>query len=159
MLLADWDVIDSPRTALSYVEYVRNSQCVGGTEEVLPVYLDYVRWNKEAEAAMRMSNLLTKMIVRNGNSLEGTPEEFLFDLVRNNVDDGKLIFGSGIAFESYFFNNHTIFCPYAFRKDRVYAKDLSLSYNYLETATEWYTVLRETNWTQAKVSENQVEYR
>ncbi len=159
MLVADWDVIDDPRTALSYVEHVRNSQCVGGTEEVLPVHLDYIRWSKEAAAAMRMSNLLTKMIVRNGNSLEGTPEEFLFDLVRNNVDDGELIFGSAIAFESYFVNNHTTFCPYAFRKDRVYAKDLSLSYNYLETSTEWYTVLRETNWTQAKVSENQVEYR
>ena len=91
--------------------------------------------------------------------MEGTSEEFLFDLVRNNVDGTTIIFGSAIALESFFFDDYATFCPYAFRKDTVYSKDLSINYNYLENTTEWYHVLRVYNWTQAIVSENLVQYR
>ena len=86
-------------------------------------------------------------------------EEFLFDLVRNNVDSDSLIFGSAIAVEEYVYPKYRIFCPYSYKKDTVYAHDISLNYNYLDPSTEWYAVLREQNWTRAHISSNLVTYR
>lgn len=147
------------RTALEYVERVRNSPCTGGTEETLPVTFDHDAWSQYAEVAVRMSNTLTKIIIRNGNNLGSVTDEFLFDLVRNNVDSDSLIFGSAIAVEEYVYPKYRIFCPYAYKKDRVFAHDISLNYNYLDNSTEWYHVLRVQNWTRASVSENWVTYR
>ena len=53
--------------ALEYVERVRNSPCTGGTEEVLPVTFDHSMWSQYADVAVRMSNTLTKLVIRNNN--------------------------------------------------------------------------------------------
>ena len=44
-------------------------------------------------------------------------------------------------------------------KGVTYAHDISLNYNYLDPATEWYHVLRMRNWTEANVTVNYVKYR
>jgi hypothetical protein len=147
------------RKALEYVDKIRNSPCSGGTEEVLPVQFDHSIWRNYAAVALRMSNLLTKNFIRNGNFLRGVTDEFLFDLVRNNVDGESLIFGSAIAVEEWAYPKYRIFCPYAFKKDTVYAHDISINYNYLDPNTEWYNVLRQEDWSTAYISENRVAYR
>ena len=43
-------------------------------------------------------------------------DEFLFNLVRNNVDDDSPIFGSAIAVEEWVYPKYRIFCPYAYHK-------------------------------------------
>ena len=141
------------------MERIRNSPCTGGTEEVLPVQFQHSPWNPLAEVALRMSNLLTKIVISNSNYLSGVTDQFLFDLVLNNVDGDSLIFGSAIAVEEYVYPRYRIFCPYAFKKDKVYAHDLSLNYNYLAPETEWYSVLRHTNWSDVYITENDVMYR
>lgn len=42
---------------------------------------------------------------------------------------------------------------------KTYSHDISLNYNYLDPATEWYHVLRTRNWTDANVTVNYVKYR
>ena len=155
----DVEKSEKARTALEYVEKVRNSACSGGTDETLPVEFDHALWREYAEVAVRMSNTLTKNVIRNNNTLGGVTEEFLFDLVRNNVDNESPIFGSAIAVEEWIFPKYRIFCPYSYKKDTVYAHDISLQYNYLLNTTEWYHVLRMRNWTTAHVSSNLVIYR
>ncbi len=58
------DRFTQARTALEYVERVRNSPCTGGTEETLPVDFDHSVWSHYAAVAMRMSNLLTKLVIQ-----------------------------------------------------------------------------------------------
>ena len=55
------------RIALEYVERVRNSYCAGGTEETLPVEFDHAVWANYADVAVRMANLLTKIVVQVGS--------------------------------------------------------------------------------------------
>ncbi len=57
------------RTALEYVERVRNSPCDGGTEETLPVNFDHSAWDKYAAVALKMSNLLTKILLQSDAGL------------------------------------------------------------------------------------------
>ena len=52
------------RIALEYVERVRNSYCTGGTEETLPVEFDHDVWANYADVAVRMANLLTKIVIQ-----------------------------------------------------------------------------------------------
>ena len=54
------------RIALEYVERVRNSYCTGGTEETLPVEFDHDVWANYADVAVRMANLLTKIVIQVG---------------------------------------------------------------------------------------------
>ena len=49
-------------------------------------------------------------------SLGEVTDEFLFNLVRNNVDDDSPIFGSAIAVEEWVYPKYRIFCPYAYHK-------------------------------------------
>ena len=95
---------DKAQTALEYVERVRNSACTGGTEETLPVTFDHSPWLQYSDVAIRMSNVLTKLLIKNNNYFTRAQEEFLFAMVRNNVDGKSLIFGSAIAVSrhSYF---------------------------------------------------------
>ncbi len=138
---------------------MRNSPCTGGTEEILPVDFDHTVWSSYADVAVRMSNILTKRLLKANNTLADIQDDFLFDLVRNNVDSESLIFGSAIAVEEYVYPKYRIFCPYAYRRDTVYAHDISLNYNYLDPSTEWYAVLRQKDWSHAYVSSNLVTYR
>ena len=147
------------RTALEYVERVRNSPCNGGTDEVLPVEFDHDIWSHFADVAVRMSNLLTKIMLRGNGTLEEVNDEFLFDLVRNNVDGDTLLFGSTIAVEKYAYPKYEKFCPYAYKKDKVYAHDISLNYDYLDPSTEWYNVLRQKDWTNVTMTTNMITYR
>ena len=64
MSLLAGDRFSQARTALEYVERVRNSPCTGGTEETLPVDFDHSVWSHYAAVAMRMSNLLTKLVIQ-----------------------------------------------------------------------------------------------
>ncbi|CAD5123183.1 DgyrCDS11550 [Dimorphilus gyrociliatus] len=146
------------KTALEYVERVRTSSCNGGTEETLPVSFDHRIWAEYAHVAIKMANLLTKIVITNSNKLD-TTEKFLFDLVRNNVDNDSPIFGSAIAVEEWVYPKFKTFCPYSYKKKGVFAHDISLNYNYLSNATEWYHTLRFKNWTSARVSVNEVTYR
>ena len=93
------------QTALEYVERVRNSPCTGGTDEVLPVQFDHSMWYQYADVAVRMANLLTKVLIHNNNKFLASQEEFLYDLVRNNVDSDSLIFGSAIAVSDFHCKN------------------------------------------------------
>ena len=52
------------RLALEYVEKVRNSDCSGGTDEVLPVEFDHDPWATLADVPMRMANLLSELVTR-----------------------------------------------------------------------------------------------
>lgn len=137
---------------------MRTTSCDGGTEETLPVTFDHTIWAEYANVAIKMANLLTKIVISNFNRLD-TTEKFLFDLVRTNVDNESPIFGSAIAVEEWVYPKYKKFCPYSFKKERVFAHDISLNYNYLSNATEWYHTLRFKNWTSAKVTTNQVTYR
>ena len=150
---------EQARRALAYVEAVRTRACSGGTGETLPVDFDHSLWTRHAQVAVRMANLLTKVIIRNNNTFPRSIEEDLFSLVRNNVDGNTLLFGSAIAVEEYVFPKYRLFCPYAYEKDRVYAHDISLNYDYLNNSTEWYHKLRMKSWATTHVSENFVTYR
>ena len=78
----------------------QRDSCSGGTEETLPVHFDHSMWYHYADVAVRMANLLTKVLIRSDNKFLVSQEEFLYDLVRNNVDSDSLIFGSAIAVSS-----------------------------------------------------------
>lgn len=47
----------------------------------------------------RTANLLSKLLVSNGGTLDSLDDEMFFLLVRNNVHGDSLIFGSAIALE------------------------------------------------------------
>ena len=111
------------------------------------------------QVAVHMANFLTDVLVNNNNTLFEVKEEFLFNMVRKNVNGEDHIFGSAIAVEEYVFPEYRIYCPYAYKKDRVYAHDISLNYNYLDPSTEWYHVLRQKNWTSARILTDSVTYR
>ncbi len=155
--LDDADKAAQAKTALEYVDRVRNSPCTVGTEMLLPVEFDHTMWNEYANIGVRMANLLTKIIIQGNNTLKNVNEEFLFDLVRNNVDGDTPIFGSGIALEPYVYPGSRLFCPYAFKKDQLYAHDLSLNYDYLDS--EYIAVLRKTDWSEIRFTSNFVKFR
>lgn len=106
-----------------------------------------------------MSNLLTKVMLLGSGTLAEVSDAFLFDLVRNNVDGDTPIFGSAIAVEEYAYPRYRTFCPYAFRKEHVYAHDIALKYDYLANTTEWYHVLSQKDWTNVTMTTNLVTYR
>ncbi|KAI0223205.1 hypothetical protein LSAT2_025584 [Lamellibrachia satsuma] len=151
--------------ALEYVERVLNSPCTGGTDETLPVHFDHSTWTSYADVAVRMANLLTKLLIERNNTLRGVSQRHLFDIVRTNVDSDSLVFGSAIAVEEFVYPKYRIFCPYAYKtylqggEGMVVAHDLSLNYDYLSNTTEWYYNLRVRNLTEAHISRNKVMYR
>ena len=50
---------------------------------------------------IRTANLLTKLLVQNGGTLDSLDDRIIFLMVRNNVHGDSLIFGSAIGFEKY----------------------------------------------------------
>lgn len=142
------------------MERVRTSPCTGGTEEVLPVQFDHQQWAAYARVAVRMANQLTQELIRHNNTLVAMSDEYLFDIVINNVNDvTSPIFGSAIAVEEFVYPKYRTFCPYAYMKDRVYSHDISLNYDYLSNSTEWYHILRSAAWDSAYISRADVTYR
>jgi len=142
------------------VERVRTSPCTGGTEEVLPVQFDHVDWAFYAQVAVQMANVVTQHLIAHNNTLDGVPEEFFFEMAINNVNDvDSAIFGCGLATEEYVYTKYRQFCPYAYRKDKVYAHDISLNYDYFTNSTEWFHVLRYKDWNEAGFSLTEIKYR
>ena len=153
---------EQARTALEYVENIRNRPCEAeaGSGTTLPVQFDHALWSQYADVAVRMSNRLSKVIVRSkNNTLSGFSEEFIYDLVRINVDDDSPIFGSAIAVEEWVFPRFRLFGPYSYKMEVAYAHDLAVNYDYLDPTSEWYHVLSMRNWTGAYVTNNIVKYR
>ena len=95
----------------------------------------------------------------NNTFADDITDEFLFNLVRNNIDDSSILFGSAIAVEEFIVPRYKRFCPYAYKKDGVYAHDISLNYNYSDSTTEWYFTLQQQDWSNHTVTENYVTYR
>lgn len=91
------------------------SPCTGGTDETLPVHFDHSTWTSYADVAVRMANLLTKLLIERNNTLRGVSQRHLFDIVRTNVDSDSLVFGSAIAVEEFVYPKYRIFCPYAYK--------------------------------------------
>ncbi|XP_064622928.1 metabotropic glycine receptor-like [Lineus longissimus] len=136
------------RQSLEYVENIKRGDCSGGTDSILTVNFDHNTWNKYARVAVKTANLLTKNLMEgNGRFQNITPEDYFFNLVRNNVDGESLIFGSAIAVEPFVFPAYEIYSPYAHRNgSKVNSFDLSTGYNYLRNDTEWYHTLRIRPW-------------
>ncbi|XP_060062660.1 probable G-protein coupled receptor CG31760 [Ylistrum balloti] len=146
------------KQALEYVYRVENSQCTGGTEEVLNLAFNNSVWSVYTEPAIRTANFLTEVILENGNLLSLT-DEILFTLVRNNIHGGDVIFGSAIAVETSV-TQYDSFCPYAYKKNgTVYAHDIAINYNYKSVSTEWYQILKVRNWDNITRTIDKVRYR
>lgn len=68
-------------------------------------------------------------------------EEDLYALVRSNVEQNPLVYGSCIAFEPALFAGRERFAPYAHRDGQaINAFDLSRNYDYADGTWEWYTL-------------------
>ena len=100
---------------------------------------------------------LVCLILGNNSIGNSVTDEFFFNLVRTNVDGDGIIFGSGICVEKDLMVRYPLFCAYAYKKDYVYAHDLSLNYYYLDA--EYIDVLRQVNWASDIVTVNKVTYR
>lgn len=148
------------KLALEYVNRVQVSECTGGTEETIRLLIDHIVWDKYAVSAINLANFLTKVLLRNNNTLDSLDDVFLFSLVRNNVEGNTLIFGSAIAVNRGVYSKHGRFCPYAFKKNgTVRAHDIAINYDYLDPSTEWYDVLRSRNWDNVTIYTDIVSYR
>ncbi len=69
-------------------------------------------------------------------------EQQLYDLLRSNVNQNPLIYGSAIAFKPFAFNrDKELFSPYVYRSESgLNAIDIGAeSYNYTDGQWEWYT--------------------
>ncbi|VDI57331.1 E3 ubiquitin-protein ligase HUWE1 [Mytilus galloprovincialis] len=151
---------EAAKLALEYVSRVEQSPCTGGTEETLDLIFNHTTWREYTQPAILTSNFLTSVILENGGSLDTLTDEILFSLVRNNVNGQSIIFGSAIAIETGLYTKYSSFCPYAYRKNgTVFAHDISLSYNYLDSNTEWYYVLKTTDWENATRTISKIKYR
>ena len=121
---------------------------------------DHQVWAEHASVAVRMANVLSALLSRRNNTLASLTDEILFDLVINNVNDfDSPIFGSAIAVEEYVYPKYRTFCPYAYRKDKVYSHDISLNYDYMSNSTEWYAVLRAKPWQDSLTANTEIMYR
>ncbi|CAC5366032.1 GPR158 [Mytilus coruscus] len=151
---------EAAKLALEYVSRVEQSPCTGGTEETLDLLFNHTTWREYTQPAILTSNFLTSVILENTGSLDSLTDEILFSLVRNNVNGQSIIFGSAIAVEAGLYTKYSLFCPYAYRKNgTVFAHDISLSYNYLDSNTEWYYVLKTTDWENATRTISNIKYR
>ncbi|OWF50378.1 probable G-protein coupled receptor CG31760 [Mizuhopecten yessoensis] len=149
---------DHVKQALEYVYRVENSQCTGGTEEVLNLFFNNTVWSVYTEPAIRTANFLTEVILQKGDLLSLT-DEILFTLVRNNIHGSDVLFGSAIAVETGV-TQYDSFCPYAYKKNgTVFAHDIAINYNYKSDSTEWYHILKVTNWENVTRTTDKVRYR
>ncbi|XP_072169538.1 metabotropic glycine receptor-like [Diadema setosum] len=140
---AEHAAVDPVTKALEYVEQIaqQKNNCSFGPS--LDLQYGKSRWTSQAEVAVRAANLLSTLS-RTGNHMRGEhpeDEDLLYSIVISNVKNNDDVFGSAIAFQSDFYRDYAIFCPYAFRApDQITAKDLSIGYNYTEEETDWFQV-------------------
>ena len=58
------------------------------------------------------------------------------------------------------FSAYPAFCPYAYKKNgTVRSHDISINYDYLDPATEWYSVLKERTWNNVSRATDSIMYR
>ncbi|XP_055338946.1 atrial natriuretic peptide receptor 2-like isoform X2 [Paramacrobiotus metropolitanus] len=102
------------------------------------VVFDNSQWKPQANAAVRLSNLLTKnWLITNGTG-GSMDDETLFAMTRTTIEIEELAFGSAIAFEPYFYRNMSKFCAYSFHtgNNSIKSHDISVEYDYFPS--EWY---------------------
>ncbi|KAK6183213.1 hypothetical protein SNE40_010737 [Patella caerulea] len=146
------------KKALEYVNRVENSQCSGGTEEVLQLVFNTSVWRVYTEPAIRTANVLSSIIQIDGN-LDSLEEKIFYTFVRNNVHGDSLIFGSAIALEPGLYSLYERFCPYSFKKNgSVSAFDIAVNYNYLSNGTEWYNAVRVKDFGNATVKQDSITF-
>lgn len=139
---------------------VETSPCTGGTEETLDLTFNHSIWKEYTRPAILTSNFMTRTLIENNGSLDTLTDEILFSFVQNNVNGQSIIFGSAIAIEPQLYSKYLSFCPYAYRKNgTIFAHDISLFYNYLDNKTEWYYVLKTSNWQNVSFTTSKVKYR
>ncbi|GAV02854.1 hypothetical protein RvY_13368 [Ramazzottius varieornatus] len=131
-------MMDAASVALQFVENVRTAaSCDGGTSNTLNVVFDNSEWKAQANAAVRLSNLLTHWFMINGSGADMT-DELLFAMTRTTIEIETLAFGSAIAFEPGLYRNMDKFCAYSFHTGNTTIKshDISVEYDYFPS--EWY---------------------
>jgi len=71
---------------------------------------------------------------------ESLSEQTLYEVLRRNVGDNRLIYGAAIAFEPGLFKGRPLFCPYVYRSGNgVKSIDIGTqSYDYTKPEWEWY---------------------
>jgi hypothetical protein len=79
--------------------------------------------------------------------------ERLYEILRANVEQDPLIYGSCVSFEPYAYDGETrLFCPYVYRSGGELARmDVADAYDYTDPKWEWYRIPRETGeafWTE-----------
>ena len=136
-------VADPVTEALDYVEAIERQRhnCTFGP--TLNLQYSKGRWKEEAKITVRAANLLSFLSRRTASHILGSHQDdvdFLYAIVRANVDNYRQVFGSGIAFDTNLYRDYKIFCPYAFSTPDgvVLAKDLSIGYPYHNNKTDWF---------------------
>ncbi|XP_055351667.1 probable G-protein coupled receptor CG31760 [Paramacrobiotus metropolitanus] len=150
---------DTVQEALQYVENVKPGACDSGTSNTLNVLFDNLQWKAQANAAVRLSNLLTKnWLITNGSG--GTMnDELLFAMTRTTIEIEELAFGCAIAFEPYFYRNMSKFCAYSFHTGNgsIKSHDISVEYDYFPS--EWYLGTKNKALNLTKILERDVSLR
>lgn len=136
------------REALRIIDKIQREEADCGTMletrsmEVLRIKYENTVYKQQAKIAIRTANLISDLLP-SGSAKEKQGEEslflknknVLFGIVRNNVEDDSLIFGSAVIFSS--FPNYTWYAPYAYRNLHdpfIKVKDLSTTWSYLHEA-------------------------
>ncbi|KAL5009384.1 hypothetical protein ScPMuIL_014965, partial [Solemya velum] len=145
--------------ALQHVYIVQTSQCVEGTQETLNLQFNHSAWARLMDPAIRTANLLTTLIVNHNNSLHAISEEMMYSMVRNNVHQSSLTYGSGIAIEADVYK-YEIFCAYAYKDNgTIVAIDIAVNYDYRDPTTVWWWGLKNKTFDHIKVRQDTVMYR
>lgn len=145
--------------ALEHVYIVQTSQCEEGTQETLNLQFNHSAWARLMDPAIRTANLLTTLIVNNNNSLHAIPDDMMYAMVRNNVHQSSLTYGSGIAIEADVYR-YEIFCAYAYKDNgTIVATDISVNYDYRDPTTVWWWGLKNKTFDHINVREDTVMYR
>ncbi len=141
---------DSVTEALEYVQEIAG-QTEGNCTVGLTLDLDFEkeRWTTEAAVAVRSANLLTLLSQTGSFVYSGLDEEeyLLYAIVIGNVDSNIHVFGSGIAFDAFIYNNLYVFLPYAYRTSdgSTEAKDVAANFDYQNAPAEWFHYLIQKN--------------
>lgn len=98
------------------------------------------RYMDQALKTVSTANMLTR--IWQSQKLEEIHhnEDFFYNVVVSNVENDPKIFAFGNCYDQNEFSNYTLFCPYAYRQSNgvVNVKDLSISYPYLSSDSEWF---------------------
>ncbi|OQV19086.1 putative G-protein coupled receptor [Hypsibius exemplaris] len=135
---------DAAEEALQYVENVRDAAtCDGGTGNILNVLFDNTEWKPQANAAVRLSNLLTKNFQITNGTGGYVDDALVFAMTRTTIEIEALAFGSAVAFEPNLYRNMSKFCAYSFHTGNgtIKSHDISVEYDYFPS--EWYLGAKE----------------